>query len=256
MIEKIITSPENILPKSGLWGYVLENWLVLAVAVMALGFVIDQVFFIVRFRPQDKWKAIWNRLCGRPQTEDEEPEANPLCDSGITVHKTEQKTVNKPPERPVQRPVEKPAAADEPVYRAPVRPKNTFNSDLERITPETRFSFEREEKTVYKTPVKVMEEKTVYHAPVDALTVSATPKKDLPGHLPHKTMEKPENIVTDRLHRPVQNLQYGDEPVIVRGRYDPDKYLKAQDDFDPEKDAPVIVRAVKVPEQEPTTQRP
>ena len=215
MVEKIITSPDAILPKEGLWGFVLGHWLAIALGVMVLGFVIDQVLFIVRYRPQDKWKAIWNRLCGKPVEEDEEEE-NPLMDTGYTV----QRAGENPSTWQAPRNIPNERAA----YQAPVKMP--------------------EERTVYQTPQRMPEERTVYQAP----------KKEMPGHLPHKTMEKPENLVTDRLHRPVR--EQGDEPVIVRGQFDANKFAGRQDDFSPEDDAPIVVRAVKMPEEEPITKRP
>ena len=211
MVEKIITAPEVILPQTGLWGFVLGHWLPIVIVVMLVGFVIDQMLFIVRYRPQDKWKAIWNRLCGRTVEEDDGEEDDPLQDTGYTVR--ESRTGDP------SRYATPGSAAEESVYRAPTR--------LSAPPP----------------PLPMQSAPPVQPVP---------PKKEMPGHLPHKVMEKPENLQTDRLHRPIRD----DAPVIVRGQYNADKYANNAEDLSSEDDAPIVVRAVKMPDEEPTTLRP
>ena len=52
-LNKIFGMREQMLPQEGFWGFVLGNWLTIAIVIMVLGFVIDQVLYIVRYRPQD-----------------------------------------------------------------------------------------------------------------------------------------------------------------------------------------------------------
>ena len=52
-LKTIFGMREQTLPQEGFLGFLLENWLILAAAIMVLGFVIDQVLYIVRYRPQD-----------------------------------------------------------------------------------------------------------------------------------------------------------------------------------------------------------
>lgn len=61
-LDTIVGSSENLLPTQGFWGFLLEHWLAVAITVMVLGFVIDQVLYIVRYRPQEKLRKTLQRL--------------------------------------------------------------------------------------------------------------------------------------------------------------------------------------------------
>ena len=65
ILDTLITSGGDLLPQSGFMGFLLRNWLIIALSVMALGFVFDQALYIIRYRPQDKWKALYLRLFGK-----------------------------------------------------------------------------------------------------------------------------------------------------------------------------------------------
>ena len=54
-LNTIFGTREQLLPQEGFWGFLLDNWLAVAIVMMILGFVIDQVLYIVRYRPQDKF---------------------------------------------------------------------------------------------------------------------------------------------------------------------------------------------------------
>ncbi len=54
-LNTIFGTREQLLPQEGFWGFLLDNWLTVAIVMMILGFVIDQVLYIVRYRPQDKF---------------------------------------------------------------------------------------------------------------------------------------------------------------------------------------------------------
>ena len=56
MLERILNSNGQIVPETGFVGFVLHNWVTLAIVTMLLGFIIDQVLYFVRYRPQDDWK--------------------------------------------------------------------------------------------------------------------------------------------------------------------------------------------------------
>lgn len=80
-LNTIFGMREQILPQDGLLGFLLQNWLKIAIAVMILGFVIDQVLYIVRYRPQDKaaqmYRGIKNaflRLSGRESVSENDEE--------------------------------------------------------------------------------------------------------------------------------------------------------------------------------------
>lgn len=55
-LNSIFSMREQMLPQEGFVGFLLNHWLKVAIALMILGFVIDQVLYVVRCRPQDKWK--------------------------------------------------------------------------------------------------------------------------------------------------------------------------------------------------------
>ena len=57
-LKTIFGMREQMLPQEGFLAFLLENWLILAIVIMVLGFVIDQVLYIVRYRPQDKIKRV------------------------------------------------------------------------------------------------------------------------------------------------------------------------------------------------------
>ena len=78
-LNTIFGMREQMLPQEGFWGFILEHWLVVAVVIMGIGFIIDQVLYIVRYRPQDKivrmikqCKKLIARLSGKELPEEEE----------------------------------------------------------------------------------------------------------------------------------------------------------------------------------------
>lgn len=56
MLDKLVSSSDQILPTTGFWGFLLNNWLAVAIVVMVLGFAIDQTLYVIRYRPQDRWR--------------------------------------------------------------------------------------------------------------------------------------------------------------------------------------------------------
>lgn len=71
-LNTIFGMREQMLPQDGFLGFLLQNWLKIAIVVMILGFLIDQVLYVVRYRPQDKvvriykWvKKVWLRMSGK-----------------------------------------------------------------------------------------------------------------------------------------------------------------------------------------------
>lgn len=124
-IETIVGSGDALLPSSGFWGFLLDHWLVVGIAVMVVGFLIDQVLYVVRYRPQDSWREAYYafrrfltaRFGAKPAVEAPVPEEyNPLEHSGMTERREE-------PVRPqpVIRRAQQAPAQEETVYAAPQR---------------------------------------------------------------------------------------------------------------------------------------
>ena len=124
-IETIVGSGDALLPSSGFWGFLLNHWIAVGIAVMIIGFLIDQVLFVVRYRPQDRWREAYYafrrfltaRFGTKPAVESPVPEEhNPLEHSGMTERREE-------PERPqpvIHRAQQAPEQ-EETIYAAPQR---------------------------------------------------------------------------------------------------------------------------------------
>ena len=56
MLELLLSPSSALLPEGGLLGFLLRHWLGVAVAVLALGFLLDQLFYVLLCRPQDRWR--------------------------------------------------------------------------------------------------------------------------------------------------------------------------------------------------------
>lgn len=104
MLEKFVNSSDQILPTTGFMGFLLQNWVWIAIAVMVLGYAIDQTLYIIRHRPQDHWMKMYISL------------RRFLTDKfGIAPAKID---LEDQPFAPVDRPQKKAAPADEgPVIR-------------------------------------------------------------------------------------------------------------------------------------------
>ncbi|MGN1250153.1 MAG: hypothetical protein ACI4XW_08715 [Candidatus Spyradocola sp.] len=123
-LDTIVGAGDTLLPSEGFWGFLLDHWIAIAIAVMIVGFVIDQVLYVVRYRPQDSWRAAYyrfrrfltERFGAKPAEEPPVPEEyNPLEHSGLTERREEPKPV-------IRRAQPAPAPLrEEPVVRAPIQ---------------------------------------------------------------------------------------------------------------------------------------
>ena len=122
-LNKIFGMREQMLPQEGFWGFVLGNWLTIAIVIMVLGFVIDQVLYIVRYRPQDDIMRFMRRF-------------------GLNIREDASEGADEPeePDHPEDLPMQNPANveikdSDRPVIRRggigielPVRPRSGLDS--------------------------------------------------------------------------------------------------------------------------------
>ena len=122
-LDTIVGAGDALLPSEGFWGFLLDHWLAIAIAVMIVGFVIDQVLYVVRYRPQDSWRAAYyrfrrfltERFGVKPAEEPPAPEEyNPLEHSGLTERRDE-------PEQPVIRRAQSATVREETEVRAPIQ---------------------------------------------------------------------------------------------------------------------------------------
>lgn len=143
MLERILNSNGQIVPETGFVGFVLHNWVTLAIVTMLLGFVIDQVLYFVRYRPQDDWKHAYYSFrrfltdkFGAKPAEEPEPreEHNPLEDTGVTERRDASDAVYVSAREPVirrvqatQRRTPEQQEPQEPVYTRPQLRRETEN---------------------------------------------------------------------------------------------------------------------------------
>lgn len=111
-LETILGSGDALLPSEGVWGFLLDHWMIVGVVAMVVGFLIDQALYMVRYRPQDSWRAAYfafrrfltERFGVKPAEEPPEPEAhNPLEHSGMTERREEPERSQPAPSRAQQR---------------------------------------------------------------------------------------------------------------------------------------------------------
>ncbi len=147
MLEKLVSSSDQILPTTGFWGFLLQNWVAIAVVVMVLGFVTDQLLYVVRYRPQDELRRkyyafrrfLTHRFGVKPALEptprgDAAPRRNKLEDSGITVRKRDEEEVFTPTPHGARDAAEPVIRRAEAIYRpggpaAPRQQERAFDED-------------------------------------------------------------------------------------------------------------------------------
>lgn len=49
----------------GLMGWVLENWLLLAILLCAVGLAVDLIVYLLRWQPYRVWRSFWRRMSDR-----------------------------------------------------------------------------------------------------------------------------------------------------------------------------------------------
>jgi len=136
-LKTIFGMREQMLPQEGFLAFLLENWLILAIVIMVLGFVIDQVLYIVRYRPQDKIKRAVkgiNRfvlhVLGKEIPEDLDEDAEPELFEDTAEENAEPVEADDAPV--IRRGGAKymPQAYTEPVQEAPKAPADDVDAPL------------------------------------------------------------------------------------------------------------------------------
>lgn len=111
-LNTIFGMREQMLPQDGLLGFLLQNWLKIAIVVMILGFLIDQVLYIVRYRPQDRFLQLCRKIKNLFQRmKDKETVSETEKELSAVALKAE------PVQMPIYRAQKKPAIEDTPIIR-------------------------------------------------------------------------------------------------------------------------------------------
>ena len=200
-LNTIFGTREQLLPQEGFWGFLLDNWLTVAVVMMILGFVIDQVLYIVRYRPQDKFVRLRRAVekiflkNAEPLPLEEDFEEEPVVEKVVPA--VEKKVIETKHE---------PAAsedADAPVIRrggAKYAPKPD---------PEV-------EEPVFSSPRKQIHEELVYTPPKQS-------EPEEPVYTPPKRLEPDDE-------KPVVVRRDKDAPMVVRAPAKPVRSRSAEPD--------------------------
>lgn len=62
MLDMLLNSSDELLPASGFLGFLVHHWLAVAIAILVLGFALDQLFYVLLDRPQDRWRQRYRAL--------------------------------------------------------------------------------------------------------------------------------------------------------------------------------------------------
>lgn len=62
MLDMLLNSSDELLPASGFLGFLVHHWLAVAIVILALGFALDQLFYVLLDRPQDRWRRRYRAL--------------------------------------------------------------------------------------------------------------------------------------------------------------------------------------------------
>lgn len=62
MLDMLLNSSDELLPASGFLGFLVHHWLAVAIVILALGFALDQLFYVLLDRPQDRWRQRYRAL--------------------------------------------------------------------------------------------------------------------------------------------------------------------------------------------------
>ena len=63
MLDMLLNSSDELLPASGFLGFLVHHWLAVAIVILVLGFALDQLFYVLLDRPQDRWRRRYRALC-------------------------------------------------------------------------------------------------------------------------------------------------------------------------------------------------
>ena len=62
MLDMLLNSSDELLPASGFLGFLVHHWLAVAIVILILGFALDQLFYVLLDRPQDRWRRRYRAL--------------------------------------------------------------------------------------------------------------------------------------------------------------------------------------------------
>ena len=62
MLDMLLNSSDELLPASGFLGFLVHHWLAVAIVILVLGFALDQLFYVLLDRPQDRWRRRYRAL--------------------------------------------------------------------------------------------------------------------------------------------------------------------------------------------------
>lgn len=62
MLDMLLNSSDELLPASGFLGFLVHRWLAVAIVILVLGFALDQLFYVLLDRPQDRWRRRYRAL--------------------------------------------------------------------------------------------------------------------------------------------------------------------------------------------------
>ena len=62
MLDMLLNSSDELLPASGFLGFLVHHWLAVAIVILVLGFALDQLFYVLLDRPQDRWRQRYRAL--------------------------------------------------------------------------------------------------------------------------------------------------------------------------------------------------
>ena len=62
MLDMLLNSSDELLPASGFLGFLVHHWLAVAIVILVLGFALDQLFYVLLDRPQDRWRQRYRSL--------------------------------------------------------------------------------------------------------------------------------------------------------------------------------------------------
>ena len=62
MLDMLLNSSDELLPASGFLGFLMHHWLAVAIVILVLGFALDQLFYVLLDRPQDRWRRRYRAL--------------------------------------------------------------------------------------------------------------------------------------------------------------------------------------------------
>lgn len=241
MIEQLLAYMDEL--RGGALGLVMDNWIMIALCLLVLGFVVDQIVYMVRFRPWKRWmhnlrvarrwleKRFHTKL---PWPPDVVPPDSPApgkvppqqdADAPIIVRKS-------PPQRPASqpRPAPRPRQDDAPTQQKANAPTGT-------PAPVRIYTPTRERAAASQPPAPAKRPAAPASTPVVAPSRPAAPRPAEPE--PYKPIPRPAALRDDI-------------PAYLRAKDAPPPRPPAQRPTSQPRPAP----RSPAPDAEPTTERP